>query len=100
VFERPRSVPSFLAESQCRVIEHCRLLLKSQDLAAERRQRLTGWSKWPKPNCSVYTPDDRNPATILPRRFPTQLRASGRAPETFPPPSLALPNFEDVLRAR
>jgi len=56
VFERPRSVPSFLAESQCRVIEHCRLLLKSQDLAAERRQRLTGWSKWPKPNCSVYTP--------------------------------------------
>jgi len=41
VFERPRSVPSFLAESQCRVIEHCRLLLKSQDLAAERRQRLT-----------------------------------------------------------
>ena len=41
MFERPRSVPSFLAESQCRVIEHCRLLLKSQDLAAERRQRLT-----------------------------------------------------------
>ena len=40
-FERPRSVRSFLVESQRRVIEHCMRLLKAQDLAAEYRQRLT-----------------------------------------------------------
>jgi hypothetical protein len=41
VFERAPSVRPFLAESQRRVIEHCRRLLKAQDLAAEHRQRLT-----------------------------------------------------------
>ena len=41
VFERPHSVRSFLVESQRRVVEHCRGLLKAQDLAAEHRQRLT-----------------------------------------------------------
>jgi hypothetical protein len=41
LLERPRSVRSFLVESQRRVVEHCRRLLKAQDLAAEHRQRLT-----------------------------------------------------------
>jgi hypothetical protein len=41
VFEQLPSVESFLVESQRRVIEHCRRLLKYQDLAAEHRQRLT-----------------------------------------------------------
>jgi hypothetical protein len=40
-FERPRSVRSFLVESQRQVIEHCWRLLKVQDLAPEHRQRLT-----------------------------------------------------------
>jgi hypothetical protein len=33
----------------------------------------------------------------LPRRFPTERRASGWAPGTFPPPPLAFPHSEDVL---
>jgi len=70
-----------------------KLTISRQNIANASR----GWSKWPKPNCSVYTPDDRNPATILPRRFPTQRRASGWAPGTFPPPPLAFPHSEDVL---
>jgi hypothetical protein len=40
VFECPSSVQSFLVESQRRVIEHCRRLLKAQDLVAEHHQRL------------------------------------------------------------
>jgi hypothetical protein len=40
-FERPRSVRSFQVESQRKVVEHCRRLLKAHDLAAEHRQRLT-----------------------------------------------------------
>jgi hypothetical protein len=71
VFERSPGVHSFLVESQRRVIEHCRRLLKAQDLAAEHRQRLTRLVELTEAELQRLHADDRNSATILPRRLPT-----------------------------
>ena len=95
VFERHPNVRSFLIESQRRVIE---LACDSSKLRIWRQNIANaspGWSKWPKPNCSVYTPDDLNSAPILLRRLPRQRRASGRASENV---STTPAGFAQLLR--
>ncbi|QHP67730.1 hypothetical protein EI171_10010 [Bradyrhizobium sp. LCT2] len=93
VFERAARVRSFVVESQRRAIEHCGDFSKHRISLQNIAKGSPGWSNWPKRNCSVYTPDDRTQYDIAASL--TDAGASGKAPED---PSMALPNFEDVLR--
>ena len=97
LFERYPSVRPFLAESQRRVIDHCRRLLKAQDLATEHRERLIRLVELAE--AELQRPHSDNTYDIATALTGLGVRLVGRL-EHFRCPAGSAKNFEEALLAR